>query len=93
MKINASTGKTISSHSEKLDRDERSKKALSLSKTISRSTATKIAQKRVAGKAVEWSLDREGSKHVWEVTISKNGQKSEVKVNAITKKVISVDRD
>ena len=93
MKINASTGKTISSHSEKLDRDERGKKALSLSKTISRSTATKIAQKRVAGKAVEWSLDREGSKHVWEVTISKNGQKSEVKVNAITKKVISVDRD
>ena len=47
----------------------------------------------VIGKAVEWSLDREGSKHVWEVTISKNGQKSEVKVNAITKKVISVDRD
>ena len=93
MKINAATGKVISSHSERLDRDERNKKALNLSKTISRSTATKIAQKRVAGKAVEWSLDREGSKHVWEVTISKNGQKSEVKVNAITKKVISVDRD
>ena len=88
-----STGKTISSHSEKLDRDERGKKALSLNKTISRSTATKIAQKRVSGKAVEWSLDREGSKNVWEVTISKNGQKSEVKINAITKKVISVERD
>ena len=56
-------------------------------------TATKIAQKRVSGKAVEWSLDREGSKNVWEVTISKNGQKSEVKINAITKKVISVERD
>lgn len=93
MKINAATGKVISSHSERLDRDERNKKALNLSKTISRSTATKIAQKRVSGKAVEWSLDREGSKNVWEVTISKNGQKSEVKINAITKKVISVERD
>ena len=92
MKINAATGKVISSHSERLDRDERNKKALNLSKTISRSTATKIAQKRVSGKAVEWSLDREGSKNVWEVTISKNGQKSEVKINAITKKVISVER-
>ncbi len=50
MKINASTGKTISSHSEKLDRDERGKKALSLSKTISRSTATKIAQKKSSWK-------------------------------------------
>lgn len=93
MKINAATGKVISSHSERLDRDERNKKALNFSKTISRSTATKIAQKRVSGKAVEWSLDREGSKNVWEVTISKNGQKSEVKINAITKKVISVERD
>lgn len=93
MKINAATGKVISSHSERLDRDERNKKALNLSKTISRSTATKIAQKRVSGKAVEWSLDREGSKNVWEVTISKNVQKSEVKINAITKKVISVERD
>lgn len=92
MKINAATGKRISSHSEKRDRG--SKKALSLSKTISRSTATKIAQKRVPGsKATEWTLDREGSRHVWEVTVTKNGQKSEVKINALTKAVISVERD
>lgn len=93
MKINATTGKTISSKSEKLDNDDRNKKALNLKKTISRSTATKIAQKKVAGKAVEWTLDREGKKSVWEVTVSKNGQKSEVKINAISKKVISIDRD
>ena len=94
MKINASTGKTISSHSEKLDRDDRNKKALNLKKTISRSTATKIAQKKVPGsKATEWTLDREGSRSVWEVTVTKNGKKSEVKINALTKKVISVERD
>lgn len=91
MKINATTGKTISAHSEK--RNEK-KSALNLKKTISRSTATKIAQKRVSGsKATEWTLDREGSRSVWEVTVTKNGKKSEVKINALTKKVISVERD
>lgn len=92
MKINASTDKVISAHSE-AERNH-NKKALNSSKTISRSTATKIAQKRVPGsKAIEWSLDREGSRNVWEVTVSKNGKKSEVKINALTKKVISVERD
>ena len=93
MKINASTGKTISSHSERRDRGDK-KSALNLKKTISRSTATKIAQKKVSGsKAIEWNLDREGSRNVWEVTVTKNGKKSEVKINALTKKVISVERD
>lgn len=65
-----------------------------MKKTISRSTATKIAQKKVSGsKAVEWKLDREGSRSIWEVTVTKNGKKSEVKINALTKKVISVERD
>ena len=94
MKINAATGKTISSKSEKLDRDDRNKKALNLKKTISRSTATKIAQKKVAGsKATEWTLEREGLRSIWDVTVTKNGQKSEVKINALTKKVISVERN
>ena len=88
MKINASSGKTISSHSEKLEA------ALNLNKTISRSTATKIAQKRVSGsKAIEWNLERENSRSVWEVTVTKNGKKSDVKINALTKKIISVERD
>lgn len=93
MKINASSGKVISAHSEKLDHDYR-KTALNLKKTISRSTATKIAQKRISGsKAIEWNLERENSRSVWEVTVTKNGQKSDVKINALTKKVISVERD
>ena len=92
MKINASNGKVISARSEK-DRNS-NKKGLSLSKTISRSTATKIAQNRVPGsKAIEWTLERENSRSVWEVTVTKNGKKSEVKINALTKKVISVERD
>ena len=63
-------------------------------KTISRSTATKIAQKRVSGsKAIEWNLERENSRSVWEVTVTKNGKKSDVKINALTKKIISVERD
>ena len=65
-----------------------------MSKVISRATATKIAQKKVPdSKAIEWSLDRDGSRTVWEVTVSKSGKKSEVKINALTKKVISVERD
>lgn len=93
MKINAATGKKISSHSERRDHDD-TKKALNLKKTISRSTATKTAQKKVSGsKAVEWKLDREDSRSVWKVTVSKNGKKSEVKINALTKKVINVDYD
>lgn len=92
MKINASTGKVISAHSEA--ERSRNKKGINLSKTISRSTATKIAQKKVSGsKAIEWSLDREGSRTVWEVTVSKNDKKSEVKINALNKKIISVERD
>lgn len=82
----------ISAHSE-AERN-RNKKAINLSKAISRSTATKIAQKKVPGsKAIEWSLERDGSRTVWEVTVSKSGKKSEVKINALTKKVISVERD
>ena len=93
MKINASSGKTISSHSEKLEAGYK-KAALNLKKTISRSTATKIAQKRVSGsKAIEWNLERENSRSVWEVTVTKNGKKSDVKINALTKKIISVERD
>lgn len=92
MGINASTGKVISAHSEA--EKNLNKKAINLSKVISRSTATKIAQKKVPdSKAIEWSLDRDGSRTVWEVTVSKSGKKSEVKINALTKKVISVERD
>lgn len=92
MKINASSGKVISAHSERENTSK--KKALNLNKTISRSTATKIAQNRVPGsKAIEWTLERENSRSVWEVTVSKNGKKSDVKINALTKKVISVERD
>ena len=92
MRINASTGKVISAHSEA--EKNLNKKAINLSKVISRSTATKIAKKKVPdSKAIEWSLDRDGSRTVWEVTVSKSGKKSEVKINALTKKIISVERD
>lgn len=95
MKINAASGKVISHHSEKMDRDDRAeKKAINLKKAISRSTASKIAQKKISGsKAVEWTLDRSGKRTVWDVTVTKNGKESEVKIDAHSKKVLSVDYD
>lgn len=103
MKINASSGKVISHHSEKMDHDDRAemdhddraeKRAINLKKTISRSTASKIAQKKVSGsKAVEWTLNRSGKRTVWDVTVTKHGNESEVKIDAHTKKVLSVDYD
>lgn len=91
MKINASSGKVIRTESKKLDDH---KKSLNLKKTISRSTATKIAQKRAKGaKATEWTLDREGNKSVWDITLKKGHKEYEVQVNALTKKVIKVEVD
>ena len=89
VKINAKTGKIISSKSEKLDTTDH-KSAVNLKKAISRSSATKIAKKHASGKAVKWTLEKENGKSVWVVEFA-NG--TEVEINALTKKVISVEKD
>lgn len=89
VKVNAKTGKVISSKSEKLEADDH-KSAVNLKKAISRSSATKIAKKHASGKAVEWTLEKENGKSVWVVEFA-NG--TEVEINALTKKVINVDID
>lgn len=89
VKINAKTGKIISSKTERLDADDH-KSAVNLKKAISRSSATKIAKKYASGKVVEWTLEKENGKSVWVVEFS-NG--TEVEINALTKKVISVEKD
>lgn len=89
VKVNAKTGKIISSKSERLDADDH-KSAVNLKKAISRSSATKIAKKHASGKAVEWTLEKENGKSVWVVEFA-NG--TEVEINALTKKVISVEKD
>lgn len=86
--INAKTGKVIRSHSEK-DNDGRGKSGLNLKKTISRSTAEKIAKKHVKGTAKEWTLEKDDGLSVWDIKIGS----TDVKINALTKKVIEIDRD
>lgn len=91
--IGANSGKVLHSHSEKLDLDDRTEKTLNLDKTISRSEATKIAEKAVKGTAEEWNLEQERNAAYWEVTVNDGSKKHEVKINAETKKVVETDLD
>lgn len=91
--INASTGKIISSSSEKLDLDERLQKGLNFDKLISRKQASKIAEKQVKGNSKEWVLEQDGGKAYWEVTVANGKQEKTVKINAHNKKVVDVEHD
>lgn len=91
--IDAHTGKILHSHSEKLDLDDRLEKTLNLDNVISRSQATKIAEKQVKGTAEEWNLEQEHNKAYWEVSVNDGSKKHEVKIDAESKKVISTDHD
>lgn len=86
--INAKTGKVIKSSSKK-DNDGRGQSGLNLKKTISRSAAEKIAKKHVKGTAKEWTLEKDDGLSVWDIKIGS----TDVKINALTKKVIEIDRD
>lgn len=93
VKINAKNGKIISHKSEKSNLDELNEKALDVDKLISRSKATKIAEKEVAGTARSWKLTHDDNKTVWEVEVKKGNKKQEVKIDAKNKKVISIEKD
>lgn len=93
VKIDANTGKILSHKSEKSNLDELNEQALDIDKLISRSQATKIAEKEVKGTATAWDLTHDDKKTVWEVEITKGSKKQEVKINAETKKVISIEKD
>ena len=93
VKIDANSGKILSHKSEKSNLDELNEQALDVDKLISRKQATKIAEKEVDGSATSWKLTHDDKKTVWEVEVTKGNRKQEVKINAETKKVISVKND
>lgn len=93
VKIDANTGKILSHKLEKANIDELNEQALDVDKLISRSQATKIAEKKVKGTATAWDLTHDNKKTVWKVEVTKGTKKHEVKINAETKKVISVEKD
>lgn len=91
--IDANSGKILRSHSEKLDWDEKVQKTLDFDNLISRNEATKIAEGRVKGTAQEWKLEQEKGKAYWEVTINSGSKKTEVKIDAASKKVVELDHE
>lgn len=94
VEVNAKTGKTISSESEKLDHDDKNY-ALDPNKAISRDDASQVAEKAAKkGSSIEWKLKQDKKNQaVWEVKV-KDGQKvKEVKLDAASKKVLKVEND
>lgn len=91
--INAKTGKLSRAHSEKLDNDDQNT-ALDLNKTISRKTANKLAEREAKqGQGQKWTLENDNGQQVWDVEVVDGSQTTEVKVNALTKDIISSDVD
>lgn len=93
VKVNATSGKFISSKTEKADLDELNEKALDVDNLIGRDEATKIAEKKVKGTADKWDLKHEGKNTVWEVEVSDGTNKYEVQINAKNKEVIKVEKE
>ena len=95
--INARTGKLIHSEKESLEDDDYEMSTLDTSKTISRSEATKIAEKAAKkGSAQSWELKQESSDlAIWEVEVKQTGHFSSktVTINAQSKKVLNVEYD
>ncbi|MGM9906694.1 PepSY domain-containing protein [Limosilactobacillus sp.] len=87
--INAKSGKVVWSHSTKRDQDDEFH-ALDLGKTISRQSATKLAEQTAKnGQAREWKLENDDGQQVWEVDVANGTHTTEVKINALTKDIIS----
>lgn len=91
--INAETGHASSVHSEKLDHDDQHEIALNLDDNISRNEASSIAEKHAKGKSYEWKLENEHGKTYWDVEVKDGHRNSEVKIDAHSKKVVSVEND
>lgn len=90
--VDAESGKILNSKSENLDKDDKNV-ALNLSKVISRSEATEIAKKSASGTAVEWTLETENGKAVWSVELVNGSNRSEVEIDAESKKVLNIKKD
>ncbi|MCI1553494.1 MAG: PepSY domain-containing protein [Levilactobacillus sp.] len=96
--VDARTGKTSRAQQEKLDADEANgvaqRDALPLTKVKSRASVSQIAQKQVGGgTAIAWSLDRDHGTTEWEVKVRKDQTYHEVRINALTGKVLGQETD
>lgn len=92
-KIDAQTGKLSAAKSEKLDADDH-ETAIKLNQVISRQKANQLAEKAAkSGQGREWTLETDDGQTIWQVDVVDGHQKTEVKINAINQKVISVETD
>lgn len=92
------TGELQRQNEEKLDADERNEKErnnekLDLKNLLSLDKINSIAKKEVDGNIVEWSLERELSKTYWEVKVEKNGQQTDISIDAQSGNVLEVEVD
>lgn len=99
VKINVESGVLEKEREETLDKDEqngveRKKDKLDLTDLISLSKAAEIAVKQVgSGEATEWKLDKDMGTTYWEVTVGKDNNKTEIKMNAKTGDILEVEKD
>ena len=92
-KIDAQTGKLSAAKSEKLDADDH-ETAIKLNQVISRQKANQLAEKAAkSGQGREWTLETDNGQTIWQVDVVDGHQKTEVKINAVNQKVISVETD
>lgn len=92
-KIDAQTGKLSAAKTEKLDADDH-ETAIKLNQVISRQKANQLAEKAAkSGQGREWTLETDDGQTIWQVDVVDGHQKTEVKINAVNQKVISIETD
>lgn len=89
IQIDATNNKIIGQSTQVLDYDYEKETSLNFNKTISRKEATTIAQKEFPGTVpIHWELLDDNDLPIWKITLVKDGQKHEVKINAQNKEII-----
>lgn len=92
VKIDATTGKILKAKSEKFDENGK-EDALDLNELINRDDATQIAQSKVPGQAVKWSLEMDDKQPVWEVELKDGKKEAQIKIDAKTQKILKTEVD
>lgn len=93
MTINAENGKITHQSSEHLDADDRHEQGLDLTKVISRKKASEIAKKHTNATPIAWKLEVDDGRSLWEVKTLKGSDHGEIKIDALSQKVISEGHD
>ena len=55
--------------------------------------ASKIAEKHATGTSQEWKLEQDNNQTIWEVKVVSANKETDVKIDAINKKVLHVEKD